>query len=241
MRCAGEMVSHRLQSFKCWVSRVSRGWGACVVIFLVAELGQAQQPAGPVKVWGFEQDRAGKSPAGFSFARTGHGRVGRWVVLAQKDAPDGSNVLAQADNDDVDFRFPIALVEDAVLQDLRLSVKCKPISGALDQACGVVFRYQDENNYYVARANALERNVRLYHVVGGSRRQIAGWSGPAAPQTWHELRLEARGDHLEVFWDGQMVIDAHDQTFPEAGKVGLWTKADSVTYFDDLRIEPLPS
>ena len=200
---------------------------------------QAQQPAGPVKVWSFEQDRAGQPPTGFSFARTGNGRVGRWVVLAQKDAPDGANVLAQEDNDDVDFRFPIALVDGATLQDLRVSVKCKAVSGALDQACGVVFRYQDANNYYVTRANALERNVRLYHVVNGSRRQIAGWNGSVAPQAWHELRLEVRSDHLQVFWDVQQVIDAHDQAFIRAGKVGLWTKGDSVTYFDDLRIEPL--
>ncbi len=107
----------------------------------------------------------------------------------------------------------------------------------MDQAAGLVFRYQDENNYYVTRANALENNVRLYKVVKGHRQQVATWSGPVKTDLWHELRVEAESDHFKVYWDGQKALDAHDQTFKDVGKVGLWTKADSVTEFDDLRVE----
>jgi hypothetical protein len=117
-------------------------------------------------------------------------------------------------------------------------VKCKPLSGRVDQACGLVFRYRDENNYYVTRANALEGNVRLYAVKDGRRQQFATWSGDVVQDRWGELRVEARGNHLVAFWNGTKVIDADDATFPEAGRVGLWTKADSVTAFDNLTVAP---
>lgn len=109
----------------------------------------------------------------------------------------------------------------------------------MDQACGLVFRYRDENNYYVTRANALEDNVRLYYVANGKRYQFASWSGRVSSGSWHELRADAKGDHFEVYWDGQKVIDAQDPTFQQPGKVGVWTKSDSVTYFDDLTVVPL--
>ena len=133
----------------------------------------------------------------------------------------------------------MAVANQPLLADLRLSVKCKPMSGEVDQACGLVFRYQDKNNYYLTRANALEQNVRFYTVVNGNRQQLASWDGPVTSGSWHELRVEVHGDHCQVFWDGQKAIDTHDKTFPNAGRVGLWTKADSVTYFDDLSVEPL--
>ncbi len=208
-------------------------------LFVAVALAQAQQGGASPQKWTFEGDRVGAGPTGFSFGRTGSGRVGRWVVLADNGAPSGANVLAQVDTDEIDHRFPIAIANEPSLRDLRLSVRCKPVSGKVDQACGLVFRYRDENHYYVARANALEDNVRLYHVVDGRRRQIAGWNGRVSGGAWHELRVDARGDHFEVFWDGQKVLDAHDQAFRDAGKVGVWTKADSVTYFDDLSVAPL--
>lgn len=200
-------------------------------------VGQAEET--DARLWNFEEDRVGGPPAGFWLGRTGEGRVGRWVVQAEHDAPSGTNALAQVDADTTDYRFPIAVANEPVLRDLRLGVKCKPVSGEVDQACGLVFRYQDEDNYYVTRANALEGNVRLYAVVNGNRRQFAGWNGAVATETWHELMAEAQGDHFVVYWDGQEVLHAQDQTFPNPGKVGVWTKADSVTQFDNLRVEPL--
>ncbi|HEV8341236.1 MAG TPA: family 16 glycoside hydrolase [Candidatus Binatia bacterium] len=202
---------------------------------------QTVKDARPVWKWSFDADRGGEPPSGFSFGRTGSGRVGRWVVRAEKDAPSGTNVLAQVDEDNPSYRFPIAVANEPSLQNFRLSVRCKPISGKVDQACGLVFRYRDENNYYVIRANALEDNVRFYYVKDGKRNQLASWSGRVSSGSWHELRVDARGEHLEVYWNGKRVIDAKDTTFSAPGKVGVWTKADSVTYFDDLSATPLPS
>src|SRR5438477_1084253 len=141
---------------------------------------------------------------------------GRWIVQAEKDAPSSGNVLAQVDTDSTDYRFPVAVAETPKLGDLTLSVRCKPVSGRVDQACGLVFRYLDENNYYLTRANALEDNVRLYHVVNGRRRQFAGWNGKVAGQTWHTLAVEARGNRFQVQFDGNPVMDAQDDTFKEA-------------------------
>lgn len=192
-----------------------------------------------VTTYTFDQDETGRPAKGFSPSRTGQGRQGRWVVKMVEDAPSGRNVFAQVDEDRTDYRFPVAIAPHASLRDVRLSVKCKSVSGRLDQACGLVFRYQDPNNYYITRSNPLEDNVRLYHVVNGRRVQIGDWSGKVTAGEWHDFRVEAKGDHIQVFWNGQRVIDTHDRTFNEAGKVGLWTKADSVSYFDDLRVEPL--
>jgi hypothetical protein len=153
-------------------------------------------------------------------------------------APSGAHVLAQLDQDDTDYRFPIAVADTPLMRDGSVSVRCKPVSGRVDQACGLVFRYRDADNYYVARANALENNVRLYHVLKGDRQQFAGWNGSVSTGHWHSLRVNAKGDYFEVYWEDKKVINAHDSTFSEPGKVGVWTKADSVTYFDDLEVSP---
>ena len=192
---------------------------------------------GSAKRFDFDSDKPSETPQGFSFGRTGKGPPGKWVVQAVDDAPSGKNVLAQTDADRTDYRFPIAYTGPE-LKDLRLSVKCKPVSGKVDQGCGLVFRLKDADNYYVTRANALENNVRLYHVVKGERRQFAGWNGKVASGKWHDLAVEAQGDHFQVFYDGQKVMDAHDKTFTDAGKFGVWTKADSVIQFDDLTATP---
>lgn len=196
-------------------------------------------PTSATHTWNFDTDKAGGPPIGFSFGRTGSGKPGTWVVKPESGAPSGENVLAQIDTDSTDLRFPIAIADEASLRDVRLSVRCKPVAGSVDQACGIVFRYRDENNYYLTRANALENNVRLYTVKDGHRKQLEGWNGAVTGKAWHELRVDARGDHVEVYWDGKKVIDGKDRTFPDAGKVGVWTKADSVTYFDDLSAAPL--
>ncbi len=194
---------------------------------------------GGARIWTLDVDKPGSPPDGFSFGRTGEGREGAWMVRAEPGAPSGGNVLAQTDADSTDNRFPVAYANEPNLKDLELSVRCKPVSGKVDQACGLVFRLKDANNYYVTRANALENNVRLYFVKDGRRQQIASFSGKVTAGAWHEYRVVARGDHFEVYWDGAKVIDQHDKTFGDAGKVGLWTKADSVTYFDDLSVKPL--
>jgi hypothetical protein len=212
-----------------------------VLFTLLASLAAAAPvPAVPaVRSWTFEGLAPGGAPPGFVFARTGEGRAGRWVLSEDKGAPSGHIVLAQVDSDDTDYRFPLAIAPEVKLKNLRLAVRCKPVDGKVDQACGVVFRYQDENKYYVARINALENNVRLYHVLDGRRIQFAGWNGKVSKNVWHELVVQARGDKFQILFDGKAVIDAVDESIPQAGGIGLWTKADSVTYFDDLSATPL--
>ena len=185
----------------------------------------------------FEADTAGQAPKGFELALTGKGKPGKWMVQAVNDAPSGKNVLAQTDGDDTDYRFPIAYTGPE-MKDLRLSVKCKPIAGKGDQGCGIIWRLKDKDNYYVTRANALEDNVHLYHVTKGSRRRFDGWNGKVASGVWHDLAVEMVGDHIQVFFNGNKVIDTRDDTFKDAGKFGVWTKADSIIQFDDLTATP---
>jgi hypothetical protein len=216
-----------------------RPWNLAASGVVVAGLVGSALAQGTTRAWSFQDDKADAPPAGFSFGRTGDGKVGRWVVRVDPSAPAGDHVLAQVDTDDTDYRFPVAVADAPVFKDLRLEVRCKQVSGKTDEACGLVFRYRDENDYYVARANALEDNVNLYLVVKGRRRQLKGWSGKVAPNVWHALAIEARGDRLRVFWEGKPIIDARDGTFGDAGKVGVWTKADSVTHFAALSATPL--
>lgn len=208
--------------------------------FLVTTFPQIVRADEPAAVtWTFEGDQEGQAPVGFVFGRTGQGREGEWLVQRVAEAPSGHHVLAQRDADATDYRFPIAVANEPLLRDIRVSVKCQPVSGTVDQACGLVLRYQNENNYYLTRANALENNVRFYKLVNGKRQQLGSWDGVVATGAWHALQVEALGDHFTVFWNGQRVIDANDRTFSQAGRIGLWTKADSVTDFDDLKVEPL--
>src|SRR5262249_49939038 len=175
---------------------------------------------GSSSMWNFDSDKTNAAPTGFSFGRTGQGKEGRWTIVAVADAPSKPNVLAQLDADSTDYRFPVAVVDASSFKDVKLSVSCKPISGKIDQGCGLVWRYKDANNYYLTGANALENNVRLYHVKDGHRVQFATWNGKVATKTWHSLAVEARGDHFVVTFDGQQVLDAKDSTFTEAGKIG---------------------
>jgi hypothetical protein len=161
------------------------------------------------------------------------------MVIAAPDAPSKANVLAQLDADATDYRFPVAVVESSSFKDVRVSVSCKPVSGNVDQGCGLVWRFKDPDNYYLTRANALEDNVNLYRVKGGSRSEFAGWNGKVASKAWHKLRVDARGDRFEVYFDDKKILDEKDSTFHDAGKVGVWTKADSVMQFDDLSATPL--
>jgi 3-keto-disaccharide hydrolase len=185
----------------------------------------------------FDKFETGKTPAGFSTALTGGGGPVSWVIQEDSTAPSGGKVLAQTSIDKADYRFPLCIYDKFTAKDVEVSVKFKAVSGKVDQAAGLVARFQDRNNYYITRANALENNVRLYKVVGGSRKQFAGTKMKVSSGEWHTLKLEVKGKHFEVFFDDKLLFEADDDTFKEAGKVGLWTKADSVTYFADLKIE----
>ena len=205
------------------------------VLLLAASFVSAQ--AGTARKFDFTGDAVGGSPAGFEFARTGHGADGKWVVRADKDSP-GNHVLVQESADPTDYRFPLAVVQEGSHKDVTLSVRAKPISGQVDQGFGLVWRYKDANNYYITRCNADEDNCTIYHTVTGKRRAFQNKAVKVAKARWHTLKLEAAGNHFVVWFDGAKVLDASDDTFKDAGRVGLWTKADSVIAFDDLTIEP---
>jgi hypothetical protein len=195
-----------------------------------------QQAAGRQFVYNFDTDTAGQMPAKFHSARTGGGAQEKWVVAADPTAPSKPNVVAQTSTDKTDYRFPLLIADDGSFKDLDVSVKFKAVSGSVDRAGGLVFRLKDANNYYIVRANALEDNYRLYHVIHGRRVQFAGANFKITSGEWHELRVEIVGNRITCYYDGSKKIEATDETFKDAGKVGLWTKADSITYFDDLRV-----
>jgi hypothetical protein len=182
----------------------------------------------------FEKYAVGKPPEGFSLALTGQGKPGVWIV--KKDDQAHGSVLMQSDADATDSRFPLAVYDGFTAKDVDLSVQFKAISGRVDQGAGIVWRYRDQNNYYITRCNALENNCTIYHVIDGRRQAFLNHNVKVASNVWHTLRIEAAGDHFVVTLDGNKVLDARDGTFKDAGKVGLWTKADSVIAFDDFSI-----
>jgi Domain of Unknown Function (DUF1080) len=194
------------------------------------------QSAGVSFIYNFDTDAVGGMPAKFHNARTGKGAENKWSVMADAAAPSKPNVVAQTSTDTTDYRFPLLIADEGSFKDLELSVRFKAVSGDVDRAGGLVFRLKDANNYYIVRANALEDNYRLYHVVAGNRRQFAGANFKVTSGEWHELHVEAVGNKIVCYYDGAKKIEATDDTFKDAGKVGLWTKADSVTYFDDLKV-----
>src|SRR6266705_3289959 len=200
------------------------------ILFALLACGTTAAVLGQAMTIDFEKEDVGKPPKGFSFARTGQGKPGVWVV--KKDDATHGNVLAQTDADTTDYRFPVAVYDTLTAKDVDLSVQFKAISGKGDQGAGLVWRYQDANNYYITRCNALEDNCTIYHVVNGRRQAFLNHNVKVASNVWHTLRVEATADHFVVTFDDRKVLDAKDGTFKDAGKVGLWTKADSVMAFD---------
>ncbi|HEV8606964.1 MAG TPA: family 16 glycoside hydrolase [Tepidisphaeraceae bacterium] len=183
----------------------------------------------------FEKDEVGAPPSGFVTALTGGGGPVKWVIQEDEKAPSGKKVLAQTSSDSTDYRFPLCVLKDFSAKDVEVSVQFKSVSGQVDQAGGLIARYRDKDNYYIVRANALEDNVRLYHVVKGDRVQFAGVSTKVASGQWHTLKLSVKGNHFQVFFNDRPLFEAVDDTFKEAGSAGMWTKADSVTRFDNFR------
>ena len=178
----------------------------------------------------FDELKAGAPPPGWTATKTGSGDA-RWTIEADPTAPSRPNVLKQSGT----ATYPICLKNDANLKDGFVEVKFKAISGREDQAGGVIWRAKDANNYYVARANALEDNVTIYHTINGRRTEKKRINTRVAPNQWHTFRVDFAGSHFIVTYDGRKAMEWDDDTLKDAGKVGVWTKADSVTLFDDFR------
>lgn len=194
-------------------------------------LGQEAKP----QVWDFENATMGKLPPGWTAAKTGEGEGSVWKVVEDPSAPTGARVLAQTAASPR-ATFNLCVADGPSLQDLELTVAFKAVDGKVDQGGGLVWRYTDANNYYIARFNPLEDNYRLYRVVDGKRIQLETKEGLKAPAgQWHTLAIKMNGDAIECSLNGTKYLAAKDGTFTKAGKVGLWTKADAQTYFDKLQ------
>lgn len=177
----------------------------------------------------FDKYARGTEPEGWTCGVTGNGTP-KWAVDADPSAPSPPNVLRQS----AAGTFPWCVTKAASLADGFVEVKLKPEKGREDQAGGIVWRWKDGDNYYVARANALENNVSLYYTANGKRTTIQYVNAPVPANLWHTLRVEFLGTRIKVLLDGKTCIEQEDGHIQGPGAVGLWTKADSVTSFDDF-------
>src|SRR5213080_3490281 len=175
----------------------------------------------------FDDMKAGVPPPGWTATQTGSGSA-KWSVEKDASAPSKPNVLKQSGQ----ATFPVCIKNNANIKDGFVQVKFKPVSGEEDQAGGVIWRCKDADNYYIARANALEDNVTIYHTIKGRGVAFKNTNTKVTSGMWHTLRVDFKGNQFTVTFDDKKVIEANDNSFTEAGKVGVWTKADSVTLFD---------
>ena len=209
-------------------------------VVLVAMTAVALSDAQPRRV-DFTPDTVGEPPRGFDFGHTAKaGEPGNWLVEAEGE----NKYLAHLDADPTGARFAVAVLADVVTTEVDVSVRFRPVSGRVDEAAGVVWRYQDANNYYLVRANALKGNVVAYKIQNGRRTDLRvkgegdtyGKPSRVPSGAWATLRVFARGSLFEVYHDGRKLFAVEDTTFRQGGKVGVWTNADAVTNFDDLTV-----
>jgi hypothetical protein len=204
----------------------------------------AEAEAPTAQTWDFEDAEVGGPPSGWSVAKTGEGPGGEWGVLEDESAPAGPKVLGQISLEGPKPLFCLCIADETSYGDVDLSVALKGVKGKIDQGGGPVWRLQDENNYYVARMNPLEFNFRLYKVIDGKRSKLASADvdiPDEAPDTddpllnkWHTIRVVHRGDKIQCYLNGELSLEFEDASITDAGKVGLWVKADAVTSFDSL-------
>ena len=177
----------------------------------------------------FDDMKAGAPPRHWAATQTGSGAA-KWAVEKDDSAPGKPNVLKQSGQ----ATFPVCFENSTNIKDGFVEVKFKPVAGKEDQAGGVIWRVQDANNYYVARANALENNVTIYHTIKGKRTEKKRTNMKVTSGAWHTLHVDFSGNHFTVTFDGKKALEWDDATFKTPGKVDVWTKADSVTEFDDF-------
>lgn len=209
---------------------------------LILVIAAATATSAGAQTLGFEGDAAGAAPKGWTVAMTGKGAP-KWAVVADDTAPSKPNVLQQSGT----ATYPLLILEGSSFKNGVLETRFKAIDGKEDRAAGLIWRVKDADNYYVVRANALEDNVVLYKTVAGRRTSIKttkgdsyGVKAPVPPNVWHTLSVEVQGSLFKVSLNGKPLFEVDDKSFADAGKVGLWTKADSNTMFDDLVITAKP-
>jgi hypothetical protein len=212
---------------------------AMVVLAGASAAGDGAAGDGKPRNFRFAKDTVGKVPPGWKAEQTNQGEPGAWQVVADESAPSKTGAALAQLGSKARPLFNICVAPDVTAKDLEAGVAFKAVQGKVDQGGGLVWRYQDANNYYVARMNPLEENYRLYKVVGGQRIQLATKEELDVPAgQWHRLSVKHVGKRIECFLNGKKVLESMDDGLPQAGKVGLWTKADALTYFDDLHVTP---
>ncbi|MCD6192740.1 MAG: hypothetical protein J7L26_04635 [Candidatus Aminicenantes bacterium] len=187
-------------------------------------------------LYDFEGDQVGQMPQGWSAAVTGRGPNSQWEIQQMEDAPSPTHVLTQISHPSVSYHFNLAVSDDSHYDDVEISVWLKALTGRIDQGGGLVWRYKDANNYYIARINPLENNFRVYKVVNGRRIQLQSARIPLKAGQWYIMKVENIGQKIECYLDGRRYLEVNESTF-KAGRIGLWTKADAVTAFDNLRVK----
>lgn len=192
--------------------------------------GPSTAATNPATVVSFDQVPSGELPTGWTCGVTGSGNP-KWEIMEDDAAPSQRKVLAQTG----EGTYPFCVASGVALADGFVEVKFKPVSGGEDQAGGLIWRFKDKDDYYITRANALENNVTIYHTIDGVRRAFKNVDMNVSPNAWHTLRAEFKGSNFTVFFDGRKALEAEDSTLEGSGPVGVWTKADSKTYFDDFR------
>jgi hypothetical protein len=195
--------------------------------------------AAPGRVINFDTYPLGKMPPGWTCSTAQRGGPARWEVLKDQSAPTPPHVLAQTSSEPVRDRFPLAILDGLSLRDGDVSVRIKPVGGSEDQGGGLVWRYKDENNYYLVRANAVNKSVAVFKVQDGRRTVLRSGARHDIPVNhWSLLKVSARGRRFQIYVDHRRIMEGEDSTFTGSGKVGLCTLTDSVMYFDDFRVYP---
>ena len=213
-----------------------------IIVFAQSESSSSPQQtstaAEPITI-DFEHFETGPVPKDFTPFLEGLGKESAWQIKSEPSALSGTKVLAQTSYDQIDNRFPILVYNDVTAKNVRVAVQFKTLSGKIDQAAGIIFRFQDPDHFYVVRANALEDTMQLYRVVEGMHHVVTSKNIHVESGKWHSLDVMIDDVHVTVFFDGQQLFDVRDETFPTAGKIGLLTKSDGVTLFDDLQVTVL--
>ena len=191
------------------------------------------------RAWTFDDDTPESLPPEFQVGTLFDGRpAGEWKILETGMANHGKHVLAQLMGKGAEHAYKIVLIQDTTATDLDLRVSFLPISGNADMGGGLIWRAADDRNYYLARANPLEQNIRVYRVEKGIRHLLQNFNQTVTLKQWHTLRVIHQDCRVKIFYDDTQVFDRCDKTF-QTGMIGLWTKSDAVTYFDDLRLQPV--
>lgn len=186
----------------------------------------------------FEDDKPGELPANFQVALTGKGEPSRWIVKKIENAPSADNVVVQTKLDATGHRFPLLIINGVSYKDFMVFTRFRSEGGSVEQSGGLVFKYKDNNNYYVLRASVLEGNVRLYKMVSGNQTQIGEKNLKVNFKEWHLLKVICKADKIQCFFNNNKIFEVSDETF-DMGSVGLWTKSDAYTFFDDLVMQEM--